>query len=582
MSIIKAIRFRWRLIAIFATPLLLLPLGFVIGGKAGWCAFAILWMALYWMTEVIPLAMTSLMPVVLFPLLGIISSQRVVSFYFNDIGVILVGAMMLGVAVETSNLHKRIALKSILAVGTSNRRLLLGLMLVSMFLSMWTPNVSTASIMVPIAMAVVDQIRDSSSTKSIGLHGQKIGYDEKLLIEDGENAASIALENMTPKSDDKRTRLLRTTMVLGVSFATSIGGTGTLIGTGPNVVLKGIFDDLFPGSTEITFVTWLLYNAPTMLICTLLSWVYMQWNAREAMRSENDEPAEEKIREDIAWRYKQLGKISFAEVCVSGLIVTMIVSWFAMKPQIFPGWVDVLPHGELVKPSALVALISLFLFVIPKDPRNPWQSQSLLTWDEAVRGVKWGVMMLLGGGMSLSEACKQSGLSSMLVNSMRRMDVLPPALTALLFCFTTSLLTEITSNTATSSIVLPFICDMAIVLRLHPLYLAMPAAIACSFSFIIPAGTPPNAIAYDLGKLTIPDIAKPGFFVNLICVFVEVAMIHVLGFPIFGLSTLPDWAEPAYRDATTAGTPSRTTLGFFTEARTGPTATLHNGTLWWI
>ncbi|XP_075745943.1 Na(+)/citrate cotransporter-like isoform X2 [Rhipicephalus microplus] len=621
MPIIKTMWLRWRFISIFATPMFLVPLAFVIGGKAGWCAFVVIWMAIYWVTEVIPLAITSLMPLVLFPLLGILSSQRVASFYLNDIGIILVCAMMVGVAVETSNLHKRIALKSILAVGTSNRRLLLGLMLVAMFLSMWTPNISAASIMIPIAMAVVDQIKESSTTKCVAVHVQ--GFEEKRLLEHREITASTVQENIAPRTHDKRTRLLRTTMVLGVSFATSIGGTGTLIGTGPNAVLMGIFDDLFPGSTEITFVTWFLYNAPTMLICTLLTWAYMQWNAREAMRSDADECAEEKVRREITWRYEKLGKISFAEISVSAVIVTMTVGWFAMKPQMFPGWVDALPHGKLVRPSSVVALMALLLFVIPKDPRNPWQSQALLTWDEAVHGVKWGVMLLLGGGMSLSEACKISGLSAMLVSSMKGLNVLPPALTALLSCFATSLFTEITSNTATSSIVLPFVCDLAILLRLHPLYLAMPAAVACSFSFIIPAGTPPNALAYELAKLNIPEIAillrlhplylampaavacsfsfiipagtppnalayelaklnipeiaKPGFFVNLICVFVEVAMIHVLGIPIFGLSKFPEWAEH-YRDAATSSTPSQTTLGFFAETKTGAAVNIDNGT----
>nr|XP_037269060.1 solute carrier family 13 member 5-like [Rhipicephalus microplus] len=568
MPIIKTMWLRWRFISIFATPIFLVPLGFFIGGKVGWCAFVVIWLAIYWVTEVIPLAITSLMPLVLFPLLGILSSQRVASFYLNDIGLILVCAMMVGVAVETSNLHKRIALKSILAVGTSNRRLLLGLMLVAMFLSMWTPNISTASIMIPIAMAVVDQIKESSTTKCVAVHVQ--GSDEKRQLEHRESTASTVQENIAPRTHDKRTRLLRTTMVLGVSFATSIGGTGTLIGTGPNAVLMGIFDDLFPGSTEITFVTWFLYNAPTMLICTFLTWVYMQWNAREAI---------------------------FAEISVSAVIVTMTVGWFAMKPQMFPGWVDALPHGKLVRPSSVVALMALLLFVIPKDPRNPWQSQALLTWDEAVRGVKWGVVLLLGGGMSLSEACKISGLSAMLVSSMKGLNVLPPALTALLSCFATSLFTEITSNMATSLYREKhqkqlLNCDQyyqqnkactktavpAILLRLHPLYLAMPAAVACSFSFIIPAGTPPNALAYELAKLSIPDIAKPGFFVNLICVFVEVAMIHVLGISIFGLSKFPEWAEH-YRDAATSSTLRQTTLGFFAETKTGAAVSIDNRTI---
>ncbi|XP_075745944.1 Na(+)/citrate cotransporter-like isoform X3 [Rhipicephalus microplus] len=568
MPIIKTMWLRWRFISIFATPMFLVPLAFVIGGKAGWCAFVVIWMAIYWVTEVIPLAITSLMPLVLFPLLGILSSQRVASFYLNDIGIILVCAMMVGVAVETSNLHKRIALKSILAVGTSNRRLLLGLMLVAMFLSMWTPNISAASIMIPIAMAVVDQIKESSTTKCVAVHVQ--GFEEKRLLEHREITASTVQENIAPRTHDKRTRLLRTTMVLGVSFATSIGGTGTLIGTGPNAVLMGIFDDLFPGSTEITFVTWFLYNAPTMLICTLLTWAYMQWNAREAMRSDADECAEEKVRREITWRYEKLGKISFAEISVSAVIVTMTVGWFAMKPQMFPGWVDALPHGNrLVRPSSVVALMALLLFVIPKDPRNPWQSQALLTWDEAVHGVKWGVMLLLGGGMSLSEACKA------ILLRLHPLYLAMPAAVACSFSFIIPAGTP--PNALAYELAKLNIPEIAILLRLHPLYLAMPAAVACSFSFIIPAGTPPNALAYELAKLNIPEIAKPGFFVNLICVFVEVAMIHVLGIPIFGLSKFPEWAEH-YRDAATSSTPSQTTLGFFAETKTGAAVNIDNGT----
>ncbi|KAH8038824.1 hypothetical protein HPB51_003327 [Rhipicephalus microplus] len=388
--------------------------------------------------------------------------------------------------------------------------LLLGLMLVAMFLSMWTPNISTASIMIPIAMAVVDQIKESSTTKCVAVHVQ--GSDEKRQLEHRESTASTVQENIAPRTHDKRTRLLRTTMVLGVSFATSIGGTGTLIGTGPNAVLMGIFDD-------------------------------------------------------------------FAEISVSAVIVTMTVGWFAMKPQMFPGWVDALPHGKLVRPSSVVALMALLLFVIPKDPRNPWQSQALLTWDEAVRGVKWGVVLLLGGGMSLSEACKVRASKSVLYkqgwcdggHACVRSQVFMPSMW--LGHFFTHLRLPSIDPSYTVSLLLPFVCDLAILLRLHPLYLAMPAAVACSFSFIIPAGTPPNALAYELAKLSIPDIAKPGFFVNLICVFVEVAMIHVLGISIFGLSKFPEWAEH-YRDAATSSTLRQTTLGFFAETKTAKPRTL--------
>lgn len=233
-------------------------------------------------------------------------------------------------------------------------------------------------------------------------------------------------------------------------------------------------------------------------------------------------------------------------------MVTMILLWFGMKPQIFPGWVDALPHGNMVKSCVPMAAVALVLFVIPRDPGNPWRSPPLLTWEETVAKVHWGVMILVGGGMALAEACKQSGLSSMLVANMKSLDVLPPALTALLFCFAASMFTEITTNTAVCSILLPIVCDVAIALRLHPLYLAMPVTIGCTFSFILPAGTPPNAVAYDVAKLRIPEMAKPGFFVNVICVLVETAMIHALGTPIFGLQNFPAWADtdPGMQDET--------------------------------
>ncbi|XP_077534138.1 Na(+)/citrate cotransporter-like isoform X2 [Haemaphysalis longicornis] len=543
----SALRQYWRLVYTVCVPVLLLPVAVSIGGKAGWCAYILLWMACYWSAEVVPLAATSLMPVFLFPLFGVISSQSVATFYLNDIGIVMLCSLIMAGAVETSNLHRRIALKSLLAIGTSNLRLLLGFMLVTMSLSMWIPNTASTSIMAPIVMAVVDQMHtaskshpkdvESSDVESLNVGSDVDSYKDK-------TKSSNALTETEEAEAESRQKALRTTMLLSVAYAANIGGTGSLVGTGPNLVLKGLMDDLFPGSTELTFATWMLYNAPTMLICVLIGWLYLQFTARRALKSRSGEASQEKIRRDLERRYKELGPMSFPEWCVTFLMSSMIILWFTMKPQMFPGWAELLPYGKYIKPSAPAMITTFLLFVIPKNPRRP-RSRPLITWREASDRAQWGVMILIGGGMCLAEGCKKSGLSALLVEHLKGLDALPNVLTVFVLCFAASMFTEITSNTAVSSILLPVVCEMAVAIGVHPLYLAMPVTIGCSFSFMLPAATPPNAIVYELAELTIPEMAKPGFVMNMVCVLVEVGMIHALGFPIFGLGTFPAWATPA-------------------------------------
>ncbi|XP_042146422.1 solute carrier family 13 member 2 [Ixodes scapularis] len=542
---LRSLRRSWRLLYVILVPLLLLPIPFSLGGKAGWCAYILLWMAFYWTAEAIPLPVTSFMPVILFPLFGILSSAKVSTFYLNEIGILIVCSLTMAAAVESSNLHRRIALKSLLAIGTSNLRLLLGFMLVTMFLSMWIPNTASTSIMAPIVMAVVDQMHASS--KLYKNHPEPemtpCTRHQLRLRRHSDRSRGRDTRNNNDTSEDAGKVLMRKTMLLSVAYAANIGGTGSLIGTAPNLVLKGLFEELFPMSTELTFATWMLYNVPTMILCVLLAWIYLQWTARSALRDKSADALEERIREEILRRYKELGSFSFPETAVLTLMITMIILWFTLKPQIFTGWVELFPYAKMIKPTVPAMAITFLLFIIPKNPRSPSTSPPLLTWEEANEKAQWGIAILIGGGMCLAEASKESGLSSILVENLKSLEVLPTALTALILCFAASMFTEITSNTAVSSILLPVVCEMAVALQVHPLYLALPVTIGCSFSFMLPAATPPNAIVFGLAKLKILDMAKPGFIMNTICVLVEVAMIHALGFPIFGLTTYPSWAD---------------------------------------
>ncbi|XP_077560729.1 solute carrier family 13 member 2-like [Haemaphysalis longicornis] len=441
-STFVALRKSWRLCYVIGVPIILLPVAAGIGGKAGWYAYVLLWMASYWSTEVIPLPATSLMPVFLFPFFGILSSQTVASFYLNDIGMFGLCSLVTAGAVETSNLHQRIALKSLLVVGTSNVRLLLGFMLVTAFLSMWIPNTAATSIMAPIAMAIVDQMY-SPDSQSLDLEG----HSNQAYVPDSDDTTSTGTAAAADFEPGSRQRVLRTTTLLSVAYAANIGGTGSLTGTAPNLVLKGLMDDY-------------------------------------------------------------------------------------------------------IRPPTPAMAVMFLLFIIPKNPRQPW-GRPLMTWKEASDKAQWGVLILVGGGICLAEACKQSGFSVLLVGHLKSLAALPSELIVFLLCLAASMFTEVTSNVAVSSILLPVVVDMAGAIGAHPLYLAMPVAIGCSFSFMLPAAGPPNAIVYELGKMSILEMAKPGIAMNIVCVLVEVAMIHALGFPIFGLGTTPSWiratdSAPAY------------------------------------
>ncbi|XP_049519755.1 solute carrier family 13 member 5-like isoform X2 [Dermacentor silvarum] len=544
----------WRLLYILGVPLLLLPVALHIEGKAGWCAYILLWMAFYWSAEAIPLAATALMPVFLFPFFGILNSQKVAAFYLNEIGMVMLCSLIMAGAVETSNLHKRIALKSLLAIGTSNLRLLLGFMLVTMALSVWIPNTASTSIMAPIVIAVVDLVHTTSSS---------VEDDEESNASECLNKAKDCdpvPQRKLSSSQLTRQKALLTTMLLSVAYAANIGSTGSPIGTGPNLVLKDLIDEMFPSSTEVSFGSWMLYNIPTMILCVIVAWAYLLLSSIRTMRSSSHCTAQEKVREEIARRYNELGPLSFPEVCVMFLMVVMILLWVTMEPLLLPGWVDLLPFGNAIKASAPAMLVTLLLFCIPRDPRRPWKSGPIITWREASDRAQWGVMILIGGGMCLAEGCKQSGLSALLVQHLKSLDVLPHALTVFVLCFATSMFTEVISNPAVSSILLPVVIEMAIEMRVHPLYLAMPVAISASFSFMLPCATPPNAIVYELAKLTIPEMAKPGFVMNMVCVLVEVGMIHAIGFPIFGLGKFPAWARPPEDSCSLTVVPNTTDL----------------------
>ncbi|XP_077508217.1 Na(+)/citrate cotransporter-like [Amblyomma americanum] len=407
-----------------------------------------------------------------------------------------------------------------------------------MFLSMWIPNTASASIMVPIVMAVLDQVQVTTKEAEVTLVSP-------IKLQDGPPRSGQPepplVEEVMGSDSDLRVQQMRKVMLLAVAYAANIGGTGSLIGTPPNLILQAQYKEIFK-QDDLTFLSWMMYNVPPMVICTVLAWLYIQWVVARLTPKGSEEVTREKIKQELERRYADLGPMKFQEMAVLFLTTMLIVLWLTQNPRIVPGWVSLFPYGKDISSCVPAVLVSILLFVVPRDLLRGSDSLGLLTWEEANSKVHWGIVLIICGGMTLAEASKASGLSTILVSKLRALNVMPSYLVVCILCFSASMLTEFTSNTAISAIMLPIVFEMAVALEVHPLYFAIPVTIGCSFSFMLPAATPPNAIVFEMGQFKVADMAAPGFLMNMVCVTVELIAINVLGPVVFGLHVFPEWA----------------------------------------
>ncbi|MED6276042.1 hypothetical protein CHARACLAT_032927, partial [Characodon lateralis] len=404
------------------------------------CAYVIILMAVYWCTEVLPLAVTSLLPAVLFPLFGIMQSKDVGMQYLKDTNLLFVGGLLVAVAVEHWNLHKRIALRVLLLVGVRPALLMLGFMGVTAFLSMWISNTATTAMMVPIVQAVLDQLNNSEKDVphilSSDEHVQTSETDNKSPVQtekenDGHGPVVVtfldaSVEVARHKEAMERRRMGKG-MTLCVCYAASIGGTATLTGTGPNLVLKGQMNQLFPENEDvINFASWFGFAFPNMILMLTLAWLWLQFvfmgfNFRKtwgcgATKTEKDIAAYNVIRE----QYRQLGPMSFGEISVMSLFVLLVILWFSRDPGFVHGWASGLnSKAEYVTDATVAIFVAILLFVLPSElPRfcscrtqsfdtttqqSSGSTPRLLTWKVAQKKLPWGIVLLLGGGFALAK-----------------------------------------------------------------------------------------------------------------------------------------------------------------------------------
>ncbi|XP_042233955.1 solute carrier family 13 member 5-like isoform X4 [Homarus americanus] len=581
----------WRSVLVLLFPLLLLPLPIISGTSAARCGYVITIMAVYWMTEALPLAITALIPVFAFPLLGILSTGSVCIVYMKETNMMFLGGLTVAIAVEHCNLHRRIALGVILLVGQSPRRLMAGFMLTTMFLSMWISNTATTAMMVPIVDAILTELYSTHDGGETGTDGMDLSvyppHQSQLeLVNNSEPVSSTehaghALESMNGKTeradynlndqdtgldrDRKKDPVVRNTRVMllmSVMYAANIGGTGVLTGSGTNLVLKGFLQSSYSEPTGLNFLSWMVFNIPGMLICVFIAWIWLQIYFSGALCCRKtkviQEPTNDRkaaVKKLVLSKYRELGPMAFQEVVVLTLFIILVLLWLFRAPEFIPGWSDLFTDafGVKVDDATPAILIVFLLFALPaklnfwcfRQPNDPEpdrsDNNSCLTWKVVQEKIPWGVVLLLGGGFAMAEGAKESGLSQVLGDSLKGLENFNSVTIVLMTTFATAMLTEVASNTATASILLPVLNEVALNINVNPLYLMLPAAICCSYAFMLPVATPPNAIVFGAAGMRSIEMILAGGMMNILCVVVINIMINTYGVYLFDLNTMPAW-----------------------------------------
>ncbi|NIV18048.1 MAG: DASS family sodium-coupled anion symporter [Woeseiaceae bacterium] len=450
--------------AVFAVMLFLEPWQNAMDPAAWRAAAAGLWMAIWWATEAVPVPVTAFLPIVLFDPLGIASIRDAAAPYANPIIFLFLGGFLMALAMQRWNLHRRIALAILDRTGTDGRRLIGGFMLVCAVLSMWMTNTSTTMMLLPIALSVMGVIRDN-----------------------------------VPDLSDKQQGDFQIALLLGIAYAASIGGLATLVGTPPNGVLVGFLADNY--GIEISFARWMTVGIPVTAVMLPVAWI-----ALTRFLHPVDVPASGAVRAHLHELREKMGPMTTAEKRVALIFLLVVFCWMLRRP------LTELTGLTGVSDAGIVMTAGILLFLVPSGDRDKPQ---LMSWDYATK-LPWGVLILFGGGLSLARAVETTGLALWLGESLAPLTVFGVAVLALAAVAMVIFLTELTSNLATTATLLPVMGAIAVQAGLPPLFLTVPITIAASCAFMLPVATPPNAIVFSTGRITIPQMVRAGLLLNLI------------------------------------------------------------------
>lgn len=435
------------------------------------------WIAVWWITEAIPIAATALLPIILFPLTGGLNIKATTVPYGSPMIFLFIGGFIIAIAIERWNLHKRIAMKIIKAMGTESTRIVLGFMVATALLSMWISNTATTLMMMPIGLAVIAQL-----TEFIRAHHGEAGSE--VVFGKG--------------------------LMLSIAYSASIGGMATLIGTPTNVVFSGVARQIY--DVEIAFAEWMLFGLPVSILLLGIGWWYMTRIAFP-LKELKIPGAKDEIDRQLA----ELGKMSYEEKWVLTVFSITAFCWITRSfilNKFNPG----------INDTVIAISGALVLFLIPARSAN---GEKLLDWESAVK-LPWGIILLFGGGLSLAAGFKESGLADWIGSQMSLLEGISLILIFAFLIAVVNFLTEITSNVATASMILPILAGMAVAIDVHPFGLMIAACVAASCAFMLPVATPPNAVIFGSGYLHMEDMIRAGIWMNIISIIILTVLVYFL------------------------------------------------------
>jgi sodium-dependent dicarboxylate transporter 2/3/5 len=458
---------------------LIIPVPFEGMNESAWHTLGLtLWMTSWWVSEATPVAVTAFLPLIVAPVVNIASIKVTTLPYAHPLIFLFLGGFLISIAMERWNLHKRIALKAMTLVGDKPSHQIAGLMSVTAFLSMWMSNTATSVMMLPIALSVIEMVN---------------------------------------QQQNKPNSVFSKAMLLSIAFSASIGGLATLIGTPPNALMAAYLSESY--QIEIGFAQWMLVGVPLSILMLVICWilltkVYFKVNSEKYINTS----------EMFKQKMKELGVMNKGEKIVLSFFVLAAFGW-VFRPVIAK------TTGIAITDTGIAMFIGLLLFVVPVDSKKDIR---VLSWNDTKK-LPWGVLLLFGGGLALASLIKKSGLADFIGTQLENMANFPTIAAVILVTVTIMFLTEVTSNTATAASFLPLLGPIAVTLTDGPMMLVIPAALAASCAFMMPVATPPNAIVFSSGKLKIIDMAKAGFWLNIIAIILITGLMLTIVPMVFDL-----------------------------------------------
>ena len=430
------------------------------------------WMAIWWVTECVPISVTALLPIVLFPLTGGMDLATTTAAYGHKLVFLFVGGFLIALAIEKWHLHKRLALNIIRFTGSNKSRVILGFMLATAFLSMWISNTATSIMILPVGLAIISQLKDD------------------------------------PKTVENENEVFGKSLMIAIAYSASIGGMATLIGTPPNMVLAGVVEESY--GIKLNMFDWMKFGVPLSSFLLFVCWLYL---TKIAFKFKNEEFSAGK--EEILRQINKLGKFSNEEIKVLIVFTLTALGW------IFRGSIETI--FPMIDDTIIAIFFAVTLFIIPT--KNQKTNTTLLVWNDTVK-LPWGILILFGGGMAIASAFGKSGLALWIADLLQNLNDVSLFLIILIIVTSINLLTEVTSNMATTAMLLPVLVTIALAIDVHPYFLLVAATLAASCAFMLPISTPPNAVVFGSGFLKIEDMFKKGVWMNLISIITITLVVY--------------------------------------------------------